>query len=154
MENKKLNKERKDWAKKYNEKTYWLRTGRCNPSKCQSACCRYVIHSMRDSNETNEKYCLLQNSIHSIEINKITEGVHKGHIHIIKPFNCPNINICGGCKLHNKKEQPVVCDLFPHSPNDSVYDYVKEFCGYKFKRVKNPYYKRKRKIKEEAPTEE
>jgi len=52
---------------------------------------------------------------------------------------CPQLIIKKGkflCKLHGKKSQPKECTVFPEEPDDEFYQAIKDFCGYKFKKVK------------------
>jgi len=118
-----------------NNKYYYKRFGKCNYKKCQSACCRFICYGTYKFNKYHEsnKYDKI------VKIGKQEWGVDFKH--------CSNLTFNGLCKLHNKPSQPRVCSLFPMSPDDGVYIILKKFCGYYFKKFKNPYYKYKRKKK-------
>jgi hypothetical protein len=116
-----FNKQLKDKRKK--KRYYFVRIGKCNPLKCQSACCRFLVNF--------SNYGLINSS--TIDIFQATSGFH----HVISN-HCPRITIDGKCSLYNKKNEPRVCKYFPMKYDDSVYEYVKKVCGYKFikKRIK------------------
>ena len=139
MINSTLNRMRKIDAIKNKRKFYWKRIGKCNPSKCGGACCRYSVLSYRD------------HGYHDIinrgsGIYKIIK--HKKETLSIIHAQCPNMRMDGRCKLHGKKSQPSVCEKFPMSRDDGVFIAVKKYCGFKF--VKEVLYD---KIKNKPETE-
>lgn len=137
MINRELNKLVYQRAKKAGKAFYYKRSGRCNPARCAGACCRYIASKMHYEGNY---------------FRKVTEWVrgpievitHNGTTFIISPFHCPKITIDGKCSLHSKKDQPQICDMFPAVPDDGVYLYVKEVCGYRF--AKTPISHRKKML--------
>jgi len=129
MKNKHVNKILKKIAIQDNKKTYFVRTGKCNPEKCQSACCRIDC-------------VIVQNNFHDTTISP--DFTFKGRFgdYFVKHKHCESLTLDGKCKKHNKKSQLPVCKYFPMTPTDGVYDIVKKYCGLKFYKVKNEKYKK------------
>jgi len=127
MTNEKLNKRNRDDAIGCDETSYYKRVGSCDPGKCGSACCRFIVSPFEDWQAT--KY---HKTVTWWIKNPIKTFKHYGKTMMVSSFHCPNITTNGKCKLHNKKEQSATCDMFPMTPDDSVHYYLKEFCGYKF----------------------
>lgn len=137
--NNKVNKINQADAIKHNDKHYHIRSGKCDYVKCQSACCRFKVCGKQikqkgiysELNVGGEKYSLKQ-------VN--------GSMFYLASFLCPHIKVEGGCELHNKpRKQPYICQHFPMLPTDGMYMIVKHVCNYKFKKVKNIKYKKKKK---------
>ena len=110
-----------------NEKTYYVRTGRCTPDVCQSACCRFTC-----SMESGEFACNM----------KDFDWIHEiGDVRIfVKNKYCRYLTILGKCKIHNTSKQPRVCKFFPMHPTDDQYKVVRDFCGFKFTEAVNKKY--------------
>lgn len=129
MKNKIRNEIIRKRAIKEKNKYWWRRIGRCNPNKCGGACCRYAVTIEPSKKEYHD--LIGANHKDVFEIKK----VNKKDL-IIKNAVCPNMTMDCKCKLHEKKEQPYTCDVFPMHPDDGTYLAVKKFCGYKFVKVK------------------
>ena len=136
MKNKKLNDILKNRAEEHNEKYWNKRVGKCDPTKCSSACCRFFTISSYSNDEYHD----------------LASSSHKGTLYSIKKYkkkevriyhnNCKYMAINGRCKLHNKKKQPYTCNVFPMHIDDATYQIVKKYCGYKFVKIKNKKYKK------------
>ena len=106
------------------------RIGKCNPEKCQSACCRINVNILHPTYSSNRYY--LDDITSTRKIQKINQ-----HWQLkITPRICRNLTTDGRCTLHDKRTQPRVCRLFPMSPRDGVYMAVKKYCGFKFIKIK------------------
>ena len=129
-------------TKNTDDKFIYVRSGKCDSSKCQSACFRFNVNGYYKNSGHKKKYHQMSDYqyIQGIQVRVINR-----HLINLTPRLCPHIKIEGGCDLHNKRTQPRVCKYFPMSPDDGVYVAVKHVCGYKFKRVKNKNYKKKKK---------
>lgn len=112
------------------KKFYYKRTGICEPSKCSSACCRFVLAGMHYEGYHKIVFEWSKNPIGTFNPRNRKE------VQLVFSFHCPQITIDGKCKLHNKKDQPYICDAFPMVPSDTVYKYVNKYCGYKFVKTK------------------
>jgi hypothetical protein len=129
---------------KYNttDKYVYVRSGKCDYIKCQSACCRFNCqHNIKNTGHIKDyhKMCDYQH------IKSVQTKVFNKYTFYLTPRLCPHIKIEGGCELHGKRTQPRVCKYFPMSVSDGMYQAVKHVCGYKFKKVKNLNYKKEKK---------
>ncbi|MHA1342392.1 MAG: YkgJ family cysteine cluster protein [Promethearchaeota archaeon] len=94
-----------------------IRKGKCNPKKCNSACCKIFMHAQSDD-------CDDYNSGFLEHKNKY------GDLYTLK--NCKHLDVKNNkCKIWGTKEFPKVCKVFPF-PNDSVYKHVFDVCSFKF----------------------
>ena len=114
------------------DKYYYKRYGECRYKECSSACCRFVLAEMY----LDDKY---HKTVFNYSKNPIAvfKPINKNE-QLVCSFHCPEITIDGRCKLHNTKKQSSICDMFPVSYSDSVYQYVKRYCTYKFRKVLIP----------------
>ena len=145
VKNEYVNKLIKTNKKDTNYKFYYKRTGRCNWKKCQAACCRFeciIGEKKKNKSQYMNDYVATFQTTQIRHIN--------GYDIYFKPKWCDKITLDGKCTLHNKKRQPRVCMYFPMHPDDGMYTALKHICGYKFKKLKNPYYKPKKEVKEET----
>ena len=125
MTNDELNKIHKDGAKEEGKKYYWHRIGNCTHEKCGGACCRIAaMPALSDDKYFMKGHYYMVNPIKIIKQKKVFTA--------IIPFHCPEITIDGKCKIHGTNRQSYICQHFPMTPEDSVYCYVKDVCGYKF----------------------
>lgn len=120
-------------------KYIWQRYGSCDWKKCQSACCRFNCQRHIANNSHNKDYHKMCDYMH---IMNVQERTINGHDIYMSPRLCPYIKIEGGCMLHGKRTQPRVCKYFPMDYEDGVYIAVKHVCGYKWKKIRNPNYKK------------
>lgn len=128
-DNKWLNEKcHKDIAEKENKRFYFIRSGKCQPERCQSLCCR-----IRVSKEEKQ----FTNALREFDIIREVDGVN----YLIEFKSCRYMTLDGKCKLHNKKEQIRICRYFPMSPKDPHYQVVKEFCGFMFTEHENKKYR-------------
>ena len=136
-----LNKIKKDRAIKENKRFWFKRIGKCDPSICGGACCRYSVAN----HNTDAEY-------HNLITVPIPVKIIKTKTKVLEviAINCPNITIDGKCCLHGKKKQPYTCDVFPMHPEDGTYILVKKYCSYKFIKIKNDRYKRINKRSEKV----
>ena len=138
-----VNKLLKTTKKETSYKFYYKRTGSCNWKKCQAACCRFEC-VIGDKNKNKKQYLNDFNHIDFDELRRLN-----GYDVYLKAKLCSHITVDGKCVLHNSKLQPRVCTYFPMHPDDGMYISVEHVCGYKFKKLKNPYYNlKKEKIEE------
>jgi len=124
---------------KSKEKYLWVRSGKCNPVKCGSACCRFNVLGHVKNNSHAKNYHQMSDYL---QHNNIQIRVLNRSTIYMTPRLCPNIAIDGKCELHNKRTQPKVCKYFPMTPKDGVYVAVKHVCGFKFEKINNPNYKK------------
>lgn len=96
----------------YQEKRYIVqRKGKCEPNKCNSACCKFIAL-------TNNDYII-----------NFKDSKGGNHIYIDKV--CSKLNEkCNTCRLWGKK-LPEICQQFPH-PHDGVYYRVRNKCSFYF----------------------
>ena len=128
----------KMWGKS-TAKYYYIRTGSCNYKKCQAACCRFNCLGHRPHNKKDYHFMTDFQHYQGVLIKKIN-----GIDFHLSPRLCPHIAVDGKCELHKKNKQPNVCKYFPMSPNDGVYLALKHVCSYKFKKIRNPKYKKEK----------
>jgi hypothetical protein len=139
MKNKEMNRLMKKEAIGYKQDYYYKRFGKCNPKNCAGACCRYNVF---------KQYCCA--SSYHVNVKTPSTGVYietvkcKNYDLVIGLHNCKYLTKNCRCKLHNKKNQPTVCEKFPMSPRDGVYKYVKKYCGFYFKKIKIKKQKRRK----------
>ena len=141
--NKYVNEILKENFIKNNKKHYYVRTGSCNWKKCQSACCRFR-HTGKIKISGKNKELSYKHQYHNDQGQEEQRICSNGYEHKLSPFLCPSITFDGKCKLHNKRSQPYVCQYFPMVPDDGVYIALKHICGYKFKKIKNTKWKKKK----------
>lgn len=99
------------------------RYGKCN--SC-GACCRVICGAHFD----NSKYAEFVMK----DIKKVRgRGRNRHYIN----SNCSNLTLNGKCEKFGKVNFPSVCAKFPMWEGDGVYLIVKDFCGFKFKKVNN-----------------
>lgn len=135
----------KKWLRSTDRKFIYQRSGKCNPKKCESACCRFDHVGHTDNNGQSMDYHKMNSFRH---IRGVQTRVVNRITHYITPRLCPYIKIGGGCDLHGKRTQPTVCRDFPVTPTDGVYVACKHVCGYKFKKIRNPNYKKQKETEE------
>lgn len=126
MKNKELNAMSKQNFVNGNMSFYYQRYGKCNPQKCGSACCRFAV-----ATEGREYHRFAFAGIRQ----PVARVKHRKEAIMIFAFHCPNITIDGRCKYHGRKTQAEICDKFPMTPTDMMYQYVKKYCGYHFKKI-------------------
>ena len=134
-----VNRLHKERAEKDNLSHYYVRSGKCDWEKCQSACCRFRCYGKV---KASGKITV----IHEYEDGASLQfRMSNGYQFTLGPFLCPSMGFNGACALHNKKSQPYICQYFPMNPDDGVYIALKHICGYKFKKAKNEKYKKPKK---------
>ena len=127
MTNQELNKSHIKTARNNGKKYYYKRSGECKPEICGGACCRYILSPVFDDNYFMKVYGWLRNPIGIFRIGK--------KAYTVDNFNCPDFTINARCKNHGTEKQSYICKHFPMVHDDSVYQYVKKFCGYKFEKT-------------------
>lgn len=105
----------------YVKESNFRRYGKC---KNCGACCRVCCSGLWGNNKYSE---FIQKDI------KRVRGRGRNR-HYIKT-DCKNLTLNGKCKVFNRG-LPSVCAKFPMSPDDGVYMIVKDFCGFRFKKLK------------------
>jgi len=138
MKNREIDRIKKERAIEDNATHWYKRIGSCNPNICGGACCRYACLSIKEKEEYHDIIFLRAQNVHSFK--KVNKKVIR-----VEHVNCPHLKINGRCSLHGKKVQSYTCDVFPMHKSDGVYCVVKDYCSYRFVRVKNDKYKRRRK---------
>lgn len=119
-----LNKKKLKDAKAKKKKYYFRRTGKCIPSVCSSACCRYTVSTMFTDDYFDKLAGWFRVAIQTVKFGKTK--------YVVSAFHCPDITIGGQCASHGTKKQSPVCDEFPITPSDGVYKYVESVCTYSF----------------------
>ena len=90
--------------------------GKCEPDKCNSACCRFVVFWGNDCEETR----------------KFWEGFEfvyvdvDGNMRKVLYKDCNHLKD-NRCELHGMDEQPMACVHFP-TPKDDHYRLVRDVC--------------------------
>ena len=95
------------------------RTGKCQPEKCGSACCKFHLNRAKGHTDTYDYH-----SFFADEFDKQGNFVYNK--------NCEQLDEKNNkCKLWGSEKFPEVCKQFP-SVNDPVYRHVRDKCTFKF----------------------
>jgi Fe-S-cluster containining protein len=99
------------------------RLGKCNPTKCNSLCCKIQIFDPTEYHKYSYLLAHLGITGRGKKI-KFKDGIKNVYFH-------PCLFLKNNkCSINNNK--PLACKLFP-TPFDNVYRYVRKKCGYRFK---------------------
>ena len=94
-----------------------VRKGKCQPDKCNSACCKFYMVSKTGNTDDY--------------IKGFIDGQNKFGDHLIRK-NCKHLDVKNNkCKVWGTDEFPEVCKQFPN-PSDPVYKHVFDVCTFRF----------------------
>ena len=94
-----------------------VRTGKCQPNKCGSACCKF--HMIKKTDNTDDYIDGFYDS----------KNEHGDHLLV---RNCKHLDVKNNkCKVWGTDKMPEVCKQFP-VPTDAVYKHVFDVCTFKF----------------------
>ncbi len=117
--------------KPHKKKHKWVRTGRCQPTKCGAFCCRtgaIMTQCNRKSKRAKDdmKYYELQNMQPIGDLNGETILSNRVACAALRGLRCG---------IHKKR--PSICKEFPFNKDQSFYKVaVQHGCTYKFKKIK------------------
>ncbi len=108
----------------------WQRLGSCEPTLCDSACCRFFAL------EVNPLYLSDPDLADWVRLHGVDLTAVGGRVLARIPLGCTALASDGSCHLYGQPARPTLCSEFPRSPLE-LYG-VEDVCTFAFTRSDTP----------------
>jgi len=120
------------------EEIKYKRIGKC---KNCGICCLFKdkLIRVKKNSDSDKFYRKIGYNVIKEELKKSRSGKNYKINFLGKISGCPHLMFDKGkfkCLLHGKKCQPQICKTYPNHPTQDYYEIFKDFCGYKFVKIK------------------